>query len=108
MPWNKQIGRASASECLKRRPRPSFACGEGDLSLPMPVRCATLAAKPPVSGECRFNCLVRARQQRSLDAGMSRSFRETLKNSVALILDRGKSVTWHSLQLRFRLFSVCP
>src|SRR3954447_7951630 len=34
--------------------------------------------------------------------------RETLKNSAALILDRGKSVTWPSLQLRFWLFSVCP
>jgi hypothetical protein len=34
--------------------------------------------------------------------------KETLKNSAALILDQGKSVTWPSLQLRFRLFSVCP
>src|SRR3954453_21379717 len=36
------------------------------------------------------------------------AIRETLKNSAALILDRGKSVPWPSIQLRFRLFSVCP
>ena len=40
--------------------------------------------------------------------GPSPITKETLKNSAALILDRGKSVTWRSLQLRFRLFSVCP
>ena len=34
MPWYKQIGRASALECLGRRPRPPFARGDGDLPLP--------------------------------------------------------------------------
>jgi len=36
------------------------------------------------------------------------SLRETLKNSATPILDQGKSIAWPFLQLRFRLFSVCP
>src|SRR4051794_32460898 len=34
--------------------------------------------------------------------------RETLKNSATPISDQGKSIAWPFLQLRFRLFSVCP
>jgi transposase-like protein len=34
--------------------------------------------------------------------------RETLKNSAQPILNHGKSIAWSFLQLRFRLFSVCP
>lgn len=54
MSWNKQIGRASASECVSRRPRSPLARGNGELPLPKPVNSAILAAKPPESGECRF------------------------------------------------------
>src|SRR3954452_7694297 len=49
----KQIGRALALRWLSRRPQPPFARGNGDLPLPKPVKRATLAAKPRVSGECR-------------------------------------------------------
>jgi hypothetical protein len=58
MPLNKQIGRASASEYLSRKPRPPFARGDGDLALPKLVRSAMLAAKSLVSGECRFTAVV--------------------------------------------------
>ncbi len=57
MRWSKKIGCASASECLSRRLRPSFACGDGNLPLAKLVRSAMLAAKPPVSGECRMKPL---------------------------------------------------
>src|SRR4051812_38959230 len=50
-------------------------------------------------------------RQRPLIWACSRSrvrFRETLKNSATPISDQGKSIAWPFLQLRFRLFSVCP
>jgi hypothetical protein len=43
--------RASALECLSRRPRLLFARGDGDRPLPRPVRSAMLAVKAAVSGE---------------------------------------------------------
>src|SRR4051812_42678604 len=58
MPRYAQIGRALALRCLSRRPRPPFARGDGDLPLPKPVKRATLAAKPWISGECRLRRLV--------------------------------------------------
>ena len=53
MPWDKQIGRVSASECVSRRPRSPLARGNGELALPKSFEGAILAAKPPKSGECR-------------------------------------------------------
>jgi Transposase DDE domain group 1 len=55
MPWDKQIGRASALQCLSRRPRPPFARGDGDLPLLKPANRAMLAAKPRVSGDAGYN-----------------------------------------------------
>src|SRR3954465_278794 len=44
-----------------------------------------------------------------LDARHAKAvLRETLKNSAPPIPDHGKSIAWLFLQLRFRLFSVCP
>src|SRR4051794_11079205 len=40
--------------------------------------------------------------------GATSAPRETLKNSATPISDQGKSIAWPFLQLRFRLFSVCP
>jgi hypothetical protein len=54
MPWDKQIGCASASEYLSRKPRPPFARGDGDLPLPKPVKGATLIAKRLSSGGFRL------------------------------------------------------
>jgi hypothetical protein len=54
MPWDKQIGRVLASECVSRRPRSPLARDNGELPLPKPVNSAILAAKPPESGECRL------------------------------------------------------
>lgn len=45
MPWYKQIGRASALQCLSRRPRPPFARSDGASPLPKLVRSAMPAAK---------------------------------------------------------------
>ena len=45
--------------------------------------------------------------RRSIERTIKRS-KETLKNSASPILDRRKSISWLFLQLRFRLFSVCP
>jgi hypothetical protein len=65
----KQIGRASALQCLSRRPQPPFARGDGYLPLPKPVRSAILATKPPVSGECRFDLAPCRGMQRGRAAG---------------------------------------
>ena len=46
----------------------SLAAGDGDLPLPKPVNRAMLAAKPRVSGECRF------KECRLVDNGKSTSF----------------------------------
>jgi len=47
------IGRAAGSEWLSQKTRSPFACGDRDWRLSKPVRSLMLAAKLPVSGECR-------------------------------------------------------
>jgi hypothetical protein len=50
----KQIGRASAVERFSGRSRSLFACGDGDVPLPKPVKGVTLVAKLLVSGGFRI------------------------------------------------------
>jgi hypothetical protein len=47
MPRYGQSSAAQHPGSLNRQPRPPFACGEGDLSLPKPVEDAILGSKSP-------------------------------------------------------------
>src|SRR3954447_17897524 len=80
------------------------------------VAFATLNADPSASTYHIYRLLCKVYSSHTVWQGqeglqpslLAAPVKETLKNSAALILNRGKSVTWSSIQLRFRLFSVCP